>query len=152
MRSPFPHSAPVALALAIALGLGLALPAGSHARRPGGKGARLERALEKLALAPETRSAALAEIDAARPTGRELRSSLEGAREGLRALLEQPTPSEEAILAQVDTLGAFETEMRKHELRTVLRVLALLTPEQRAALRQELEPRHEHRRERDEAR
>jgi Spy/CpxP family protein refolding chaperone len=37
-------------------------------------------------------------------------------------------------MAQADAVGAAMTEHRKHELRTLIRVRALLTPEDRAEL------------------
>jgi len=44
---------------------------------------------------------------------------------------QEGSPDEEAVMQQAELLGAIETEMTKHRLRTLLRIHALLTPEQR---------------------
>jgi Spy/CpxP family protein refolding chaperone len=130
-------------ALSLALGLGYA-PA-STAKGPMGPG--VERAVEALDLDAETRKQALAVIDAARPTGRELRESLRSAHEELRSLLDQPDPAEDAVLALADRIGTLRTELQKHDLRTLLQVRATLSPEQREQLAEEIRkhphgPRH----------
>jgi Spy/CpxP family protein refolding chaperone len=70
-----------------------------------------------------------------------MRQQLREAHHALRTLLEQDVPDENAVLAQVDVIGALQTTHRKQSLRTFLAVQAHLTPEQRASLRQ---ARHDH--------
>jgi Spy/CpxP family protein refolding chaperone len=72
-----------------------------------------------------------------------LRDALHGEREKLRALLDQDAPDEEAVMQQVESIGAAETELHKQRLRTMLAVRALLTPEQRQGLVRIFEERRE---------
>lgn len=133
----------VAAALAMAVGLGLATS--TWAKGPGGhggKGARLERALESLELDEAKRAELFGVIDAARPAGRELRERAREARKEMRALLENPGTGEEAVLAKADEVGAIHTELRKHELRTLLQVRARLSAEQQAQLAEAMAKRH----------
>jgi Spy/CpxP family protein refolding chaperone len=143
------HTVPAALSAAIAICLagGLALPASA---RPGpGMGAPpgffLEKAVDELELPAEQRTAVQAVIDQARPAGEKLREDVKAAHEGMRALLEQPTVDEAAVMAQADAVGAAMTESRKHDLRTMLQVRALLTAEQRTQLKQLVAEKREHR-------
>lgn len=136
-------------ALAVAAGLGLATGtwaqgpgghgAGSHG---GGHGARLERALESLELDPAQRSELFGVIDAARPAGRALRERMRSAHQEMRTLLADPSAGEEAVLAKADAIGALHTELRKHELRTLLQVRSRLSAEQQAQLAEAMTRRH----------
>jgi Spy/CpxP family protein refolding chaperone len=125
-------------------GVGLAVEAG--AKGPGGHGhggsARLERAIEQLELDAAKRSEVFGVIDAARPAGRELRERVHAARGEMKALLADPKAGEEAVLAKADEIGALQTEVRKHELRTLLQVRARLTAEQQAQLAEAMHKRH----------
>ena len=133
-----------AAALAVAVGLGLGTSA--WAKGPGGhghgKGARLERALEKLELDDAKRAELFGVIDAARPAGRELRERVRTAREEMKALLADPSAGEEAVLAKADAIGALHTEMKKHQLRTLLQVRERLSAEQQAQLAEAMQKRH----------
>jgi Spy/CpxP family protein refolding chaperone len=105
----------------------------------------LEKAVAKLELPAEQKTAVQAVIDQAKPTGEKLREDVKTAHEAMRTLLEQPTVDEAAVMAQADAVGAAMTESRKHDLRTLLQVRALLTPEQRTQfekLMQEKRERH----------
>lgn len=131
-----------AAALAVAIGLGAA--AGAWAKGPGGPrgdGARLERAVEQLELDEARRSEVFGVIDAARPGQRELRERMRKAHEEMRTLLEG-SAAEDAVLAKADEIGALQTELRKHELRTLLQVRARLSAEQQAQLAEALSKRH----------
>ncbi len=133
---------------ALALVAGLAVAGGALARGPHGGGCqhkeghfgpraeRLEQRIEALDLQTETRQAVYALLDEAREQRREFRGEMRGAHEQMRALLDQESPAPEAVLAQADTLGALHTEARKAELRTLLAVRELLTPEQWQTLRE----------------
>ena len=84
---------------------------------------------------------------AAQPLDEELR----GLHDGMRALLEQDSPSADAVMQQADRIGAAETEMHKQRLQTMLAIRALLTPEQREKLVQIFEAHREHWRQRTSA-
>jgi Spy/CpxP family protein refolding chaperone len=51
-------------------------------------------------------------------------------------MLRQDTPNNDQVLAQAEVVGGLETAQRKQALHTWLTVRALLTPEQRASLRE----------------
>jgi Spy/CpxP family protein refolding chaperone len=70
----------------------------------------------------------------------EIRSQLQKARQDLRAMLRQDKPDEAQVLAQAEVVGGLETAQRKQALHTWLTVRALLTPEQRASLREAMRP------------
>jgi Spy/CpxP family protein refolding chaperone len=152
---------PVLAALAALVGLTApalplkAEPPGSWGP-PGPSPARfIEENAERLGLDAETR-AAIQEIAAgSRAAERELRGRIRDAHGHMRELLEADQPDESAVMAQADVIGALEVEERKKMLSAVLRIRALLTPEQRAELvriREELGPPRWHRwRHRDDA-
>lgn len=131
-----------ATALATAFGLGLASDAG--ARGPGGfgKGARIERAIEKLGLDEAKRAEVFGVIDAARPAGRALRAQVRSERQELRALLADPSVGEDAVLAKSDEVAAARAELEKHQLRTLLQVRARLSAEQQEKLAEVMGKRH----------
>jgi Spy/CpxP family protein refolding chaperone len=137
------------LALPLALGLGLASAGSANAGHGprGDHGRFLERKLDKLELAPETRSAVQAVLDAAKPAREASHEQIREAHQAMRALLERDTVDEAAVMAQADAIGALMTESRKQDLRTMIQVRALLTPEDRAELQtlmQEHRGRHGH--------
>ncbi len=111
------------------------------ARPPGGRpphrGVPLEHLIEELGLDDETLAQADAVIDASRTEERSLRE----ADRFMRTLLEQEEPDEDAVMTQVESIGGLRTNLRKEQLRTMLRVRALLTPEQRIRLLQRLKDR-----------
>ena len=113
---------------------------GAWAKGPGhpGHGPRLERAIESLELDEAKRAELFGVNEAARPAGRALREKMRTARQEMRALLEDPAASEEAILAKADEIGALATEMRKHHLRTLLDVRSRLSADQKAQLSEAL--------------
>jgi len=135
-----PNTVRAARSAAVAIVAALALAAGVSARPGPGMGGPpgffLEKAIDKLELPAQQRSAVQSVIDQAKPTGEKLRDDVQSAHEGMRTLLEQDTVDESAVMAQADTIGAAMTESRKHDLRTLLQVRALLTPEQRTQLEQ----------------
>ncbi len=65
---------------------------------------------------------------------RALQEASKGARETLGELLEAESPDRDAVMAQVDTVGAAETALLKQRLSTLLAMRELLTPAQIAAL------------------
>ncbi len=132
------HRGRAALALCLALGLGFGLAGSAGARGPGHHGrdrlAHLERRIEGMQLDDETRSAILAVIDEARQEQRSLREEMREGHEAMRQLLQQDAPDTEAVEAQVEALGALETEAHKRGIATFLRVRAMLPEDQRDAL------------------
>lgn len=130
----------VALALLSAPRDGAAQPPGGG---PGGGPMRhgpppIERVLGEHAKELGIDDALLEEVqgiaEKAREQERPLADALQGEREELRALLDQEAPDEEAVMRQVEAVGAAETELHKHRLHTMLAVRARLTPEQRQGL------------------
>ena len=139
--------------LVIAVGSVAALASGVAVARSHGGGCdgrhhgfgieRLERKVPRLALAAEAEQAVYAAIDQARAKRRSLDRQIHAAHERLRTLLDQERPELDAVLEQADALGALRTERGKAELRAMVAVRALLSPEQWEQLRAK---RHEHRR------
>ena len=101
-------------------------------------GLRLERLVEELGLDAQTLAQVDAIIDASRGKQRPLRRQLRAARRQMRSLLEAEEPQEAELLEQADRIGGLRTELRKEQLKTMLRVRALLSPEQRAKLLERL--------------
>ena len=97
---------------------------------------RLEEKIDALSLDDATRTAVHKAIDEGRVTQDDIRSQLRKARRDLRALLQQNSPKEDAVLAQSEVIGRLETDQRKQALHTMLTIQTLLTPEQRASLRE----------------
>lgn len=116
---------------------GWAQPPGPSARHAP-PGSRLERLVEELGLDAHTLAQVDAIIDASRAKKRTLRRQLREAHQHMRSLLEEETPRETALLEQVDVIGGLRTELRKEQLKTMLRVRTLLSPEQRATLLERL--------------
>jgi Spy/CpxP family protein refolding chaperone len=90
----------------------------------------LEERLDNLGLEPQTLEAARGLLDQGREARHASHDEMRGARDQMRELLNQEKPDVDAILAQVDTIAALETQAKKARLRTILAVRALLTPEQ----------------------
>jgi Spy/CpxP family protein refolding chaperone len=107
--------------------------------RPRGHGpdrlTRLEQHIDSLDLNDATREAIHATIDGAQAEQSKLRDQLHEAYSGLRTLMKQDLPDGAAVSAQLDTIGALETEHQKQTTLAWLTALAQLTPEQRASLR-----------------
>jgi Spy/CpxP family protein refolding chaperone len=101
---------------------------------------RMEEKIDALNLDDATRTAIDQAIDAGRQAQDDRRSQLHKAHRDLRAMLQQDSPDETAVLAQAEAIGKLETEHRKQTLRTLLTIQSLLTPEQRASLRMAMQP------------
>jgi Spy/CpxP family protein refolding chaperone len=131
----------VSLSLFVALAL-----ATSAFARPGhgpGKGFFLQRQIEKLELPAETRTQVDAVLAESRTRQEALHQQIRAAHESMRSLLDQGSVDEAAVLAQADTIGSLMTEARKDDLKTLIQVRSLLTPDQRAALDQQMEAHRE---------
>lgn len=105
---------------------------GGYGGFPGGF---LEEHATRLGLNQETQDAIRKIIDESQDESRDLFQKLREARLKMRDLLSQDTPDDTAVMRQAEVLGPIETETRKHRLGTMLRILSLLTPEQRQELR-----------------
>jgi Spy/CpxP family protein refolding chaperone len=104
----------------------------------------LERNAERLGLDEEKQAEIRAASKAARVRNKPLREQLDRLHDEMRELLNQLEPDEAAVLSKADQIGALKTELRKQQLRSMLEIRAMLTPEQRA----ELVKIHEERRDR----
>lgn len=98
-----------------------------------GHGGGLARAIDGLELDAETRTSIDDILAAARSDREGRREVVREARQEMRALLASDA-SDEAILAQADTLAALKAEVHDARLATLLEVRALLTPDQRQVL------------------
>ncbi|MGD2062674.1 MAG: Spy/CpxP family protein refolding chaperone [Nitrospirota bacterium] len=86
-------------------------------------------------------------VDQSRAEGHTLYDQVRRERRTMRDLLDEESPDEAAVMAQADVVGDAMTALKKHHLATMLKIRALLTPEQRAALaeiRREMGPRRHH--------
>ena len=101
---------------------------------PSFHGERFKQAVAELGLNEKVLTEVNAILDASNIEQQQLRLKLNEAHERMHTLLEQSEPNETAVLSQADVIGALETEARKHRLRMILKVRALLTLEQRAKL------------------
>ena len=121
-----------ALAAALTLsGVGFAQPPfeskGPH-RDPG---VFIEEHAETLGLDDETLSAIRSIVAESKDRGDQLHAKVRELHKEMKALLSKGTPDESAVMQQVDSIGAAEIEMQRHRLGTMLKIRALLTPEQR---------------------
>ena len=118
-----------AIALAV---FGLAAPGAANA----GAGWRhFEMLAEQLELDEVTKGRVQGLLKQSREAAKAAKSSLRQERRKLRFLLDQDAPQERLVMRQADRLGRLKTELKKLRLRTMLRMRALLTPQQRDKLR-----------------
>lgn len=89
---------------------------------------------ERLGLDESTTRSIEALVDASRERADALREQLRAAHDELHTLLSVDAPDESAVMAQAEVIGGLETELHKERLRALLKIHALLTPEQRAEL------------------
>ena len=66
----------------------------------------------------------------------DLEYKIKKAKNALKDLLSEDNPRESEVMDAVEEVGELETTMRKSRLRTMLKINALLTPEQRTKFRQ----------------
>jgi Spy/CpxP family protein refolding chaperone len=124
------------LSLVVVVGLfisaaALARPPYGGPLGPPGPAGLIEEHADRLGLDDEARAAIRAIVDESHERAAELHEDHREARRALRDLLSRDLPGEASVMQQAELLGAIETEMTKHRLRTLLRIRALLTPEQR---------------------
>lgn len=122
------------LSLLIVCGLATAASA-----RPRGDGfdrlTRLQERIDSLGLDDARRTAIHATIAGAQTEQSTIRGRLREAYHGLRMLMQPEIPDGDKVSAQLDMIGALQTEYKKQTTLAWLAVLAQLTPDQRASLR-----------------
>jgi Spy/CpxP family protein refolding chaperone len=118
-----------------------------HGRRgPPALEAVLERHAARLGLDDATRERIRDIAEQGRAEGEPLREELRAQHQRMRELLSQDLPDEAAVMRQAEQLGEVETRLHQHRLRTMLRIRALLTSEQRQELVRIREERKQRRR------
>ncbi|MGH7338071.1 MAG: Spy/CpxP family protein refolding chaperone [Myxococcota bacterium] len=114
--------------------LALALCAGDRGHDRPGIERILERHAERLQLDDATREQIRTIAEASREQTQPQRDALDRLRDELHAMLSADAPELGAVLAKADEIGRAETALKKERLRTMLRVRALLSSEQRREL------------------
>lgn len=94
----------------------------------------LERNADRLGLDERTRAEIRSIADATREKARGLEEGLHGLHAEMRGILDQATPDLDSALRQAERVGAMETELHKLRLESMLKIRALLTPQQREEL------------------
>jgi Spy/CpxP family protein refolding chaperone len=124
----------VCAALALGTTPAAAGPSGPHpdVRRLADK---LERNAARLGLSPETVAKIRAIVDTAAPESDALQAKLRQAHATMRELLDTPRPDEDAVLRQAEAIGALDTALLTHGIRTLLQIRPLLTDQQLAEMR-----------------
>ncbi len=105
----------------------------------------IDRQAERLGLDAATKAKVDEVVDAAQPEMEKLRERLQKENQTMGELLAQDAPALDTVMKQADAIGNSETELQKLRLRTLLKVRALLTPEQRAELLKMQQDRRGHR-------
>lgn len=131
---------PLLLTLALFAFGALAVPGAALARKGDGPRAEmnlrmLERAAERLELDDATLTAIKDQVYEAEKAGIDLKAQLERAKLELRRVLDQDTPAKGDVMSRIDEVGRLETALRKHQIGLMIDVKAMLTPEQRKALK-----------------
>ncbi len=124
----------LALAALLLAGAASARPRGHHGHHGMDEHGFIQENAERLGLSEETRQAVQAIVEDSHARAAALHDEHREARRALKDLLSQDTPAEAAVMAQADELGRVETQLSKHRLATMLRIRALLSPEQRSQL------------------
>lgn len=104
---------------------------GHHGPSPG---RFLEENADRLGFDQATREAIHEIVEASRESAEDLRKELGEERRALHELLSEEEPNEKKVMKQADIMGELETERHKHRLSSMIKIRALLTPEQRAEL------------------
>jgi len=112
----------------------LAKPPGGGPGGPHGEYRLLDRYADELGLDEETRAAIEAIADRSRARGQELDLRREAAHEAMKALLDQELPDQEAVMQQVEEIGAIDVELKKQRFQALIDIRKQLTPEQRQQL------------------
>jgi Spy/CpxP family protein refolding chaperone len=119
------------LAVLTLSGVGFARPPFEASDSHRDPGAFIEENAEALDLDDETLVTIRSIVEESKGEGDQFHAKLRELHEEMKTLLSQGTPDESTVMKQIETIGAVETEMQKHRLGTMLKIRALLTPEQR---------------------
>jgi Spy/CpxP family protein refolding chaperone len=115
------------------------LPALSQAKPKGDRGMlnpkRIEKIADKLGVSEETAKQMKSLVYESKRKGIPLKAKGEAARLDLRELMDSDAPDEAQVMAKIEAIGQIQIEARKLRIGTMLKVRALLTPEQRKTLR-----------------
>lgn len=95
----------------------------------------LERSAEQLGLDEATLDRIKNRVYEAEKTGIDLKARLELAKLDLRRALDDDETAKAEVMKRIDDVGRLETELRKHQVGLMIDVRAMLTPDQREALR-----------------
>ena len=90
---------------------------------------------DRLGLTDDTLEQIRAIANAAKSETGRLRQPIQEARTVMRELLMLESPDEALIMEQVEKIGVLHTALRKHRIKVLLQIRALLTPAQREKLR-----------------
>lgn len=107
-------------------------PGGCRGR--GVPGGWIEDHAERLGLNAATTAAIRAIVEESRRENDRLEREASEASRSLRALLDTDLPDTASVMAAVDRLGGIETQMKRNRFGAMLKIRALMTPAQRAAL------------------
>jgi Spy/CpxP family protein refolding chaperone len=132
------------IAAVVAGAAGVAAAGPHHGRGPSGEGF-LARHAEMLGLDDATQARIRELVDASHREAELLRAQKREAKSRLYELLSADEPDRDAVLDQVERLGALDTEKHKLRIETMMDIRAELTPEQRRIMkerREELRERH----------
>jgi Spy/CpxP family protein refolding chaperone len=127
----------IAVGLFVIAGLAgdaLAKPPGGGPGGPDGELRLIDRYADDLGLDEETRAAIEAIADSSRNRGEKLEQQKEAAREALKSFLDEELPNQEAVMRQVEAIGAIDVEMKKLFFQALIDIRKQLTPEQRQQL------------------
>jgi len=109
-------------------------PDGPWRHGPPPLGDVLERHADELGLDAYTRAKIRDIAETSREEEQPLATQLRALHAAMHQLLQSDAPKLDDVMHQADEIGAQETQLRKHQLRTLLEIRALLTPEQRQKL------------------
>lgn len=104
----------------------------------------LEEHGDELGLDAATRAAITKIVDESRARSEKLRAEARDNHQKMRALLQQPTPDEDAVMKLSESMNATDLALRQNRLRAILEIHGLLTEEQRAKLVAIREERRSH--------
>lgn len=94
----------------------------------------LERHAKRLGLSDATVAEMRQIVESSRAENERLRAEIEKAQGELRVMLDKDVPDETAVMLQADKIGHFAVDQRKNQLRAMIKMRSMLTPEQRAEL------------------
>jgi Spy/CpxP family protein refolding chaperone len=98
------------------------------------QGGMIERHAKRLGLSDETVAAMRQIVETSRAENDRFRGEIDKAQTEMRTLLDQDVPDETAVMLQADKIGHLVVDQRKNQLRAMIKMRSMLTPEQRAEL------------------